>query len=199
MFFSVPGRDELCRVLNSPRRERWGCPGIVLMVWLLNVIFPGAGLIVRRREWLGLSLAAVFAICGNLVIAALLIAPLAIPRWLTVPAVSLGAASWILAQYLCHRQGRILARTARGLADLLSKARVAMEESDWEGAHDALQSGMALDDENVEVHVGMARHHKRLGEHEAMRTAWRRVLSLDRRKQFLAEAREGLSARGDDL
>ncbi len=168
------------------------------MVWLLNVIFPGAGLIVRCREWLGLSLAVVFAICGNIAIAALLIAPQAIPRWLTIPAVSLGAGSWMLAQYLFHRQGRILGRTARGLADLLSRARAAVDESDWAGARDALLSGMALDDENVEVHAQMARLHKRLGEFEAMRAEWRRVLSLGRRKQFLAEAQEGLSVRESD-
>ncbi len=169
------------------------------MVWLLNVIIPGAGLIIRRREWLGLALAVVFAICGNVAIAALLIAPAAVPRWLTIPAISLGAASWILAQYLCHRQGRILARTARGLADLLARARDAIDESDWAQAHDALQSGMALDDENVEVHVRMARLHDRLGEHEAMRAEWRRVLVLDRGKQFLAEARKSLSARESDV
>ncbi len=167
------------------------------MVWLLNVIFPGAGLIIRRREWLGLSLAVVFAICGNVAMAALLIAPMAIPRWLTIPAISLGAASWMLAQYLCHRQGRILSRTARGVADLLSRASTAMDESDWTGAHQALQSGLALDDENVEVHARMARLYERLGEHAAKRAEWRRVVSLDRRKQFLAEAREGLASRGE--
>lgn len=168
------------------------------MLWLLNVIFPGAGLIVRRREWLGLSLAAVFAICGNIAVAALLIAPLAIPRWLTVLAIVLGAASWILAQHLCHREGRVLARTARGLADLLARARVAMAENDWAGAHDALCGGLAIDDESVEMHAQMARLHERLGDHEAMRAEWRRVRSLDRRRRFAAEVRKGLAKRIDE-
>ncbi len=152
---------------------------------------------IRRREWLGLSLAVVFAICGNITVAGLSIAPLAVPHWLTILAIALGAASWILAQYLCHRQGRILDRTGRGLVDLLSRARVAMGESDWAGAHDALCGGLALDDESVEAHAQMARLHQRLGEHEAMRSEWRRVLSLDCRKQFAAEARKALAAGGE--
>ena len=43
------------------------------MALLLNLILSGSGLILRRREWLGLSMAMIFAICGNVAIAGWLI------------------------------------------------------------------------------------------------------------------------------
>jgi hypothetical protein len=65
---------------------------------ILNLVVPGAGLILQRREWLGFSLALIFGICGNIAIAGWLIAPEAMPMWLTGLAAGLAAFSWGLAQ-----------------------------------------------------------------------------------------------------
>lgn len=72
------------------------------MVWLINFIIPGAGLILLRREWLGFCLALVFAICANFTAAGILIAPLAWPKWLVTLAGILTASAWLLAQVLCR-------------------------------------------------------------------------------------------------
>ena len=71
--------------------------------WLLNVILPGAGLILARREWLGFLLAIVFGICGNVALAGWLIAPAAIPPWLAGLATIMALLSWIVAQVMLRR------------------------------------------------------------------------------------------------
>lgn len=72
--------------------------------WLLNIILPGAGLIVARREWLGFLSATVFGICGNVALAGWLIAPAALPLWLTRLATVMTLLAWIGAQVLLKRQ-----------------------------------------------------------------------------------------------
>ncbi|MCG8404959.1 MAG: hypothetical protein MI923_07165 [Phycisphaerales bacterium] len=163
-----------------------------LMAWLLNVLLPGAGLILRRREWLGLSMAVLFAICGHIVIAGFLIAPETIPSWLVRLAVSLVVLAWCLSQYLCYRQGLIFARTRRGLSNLLSEAHAAMKANDLAAAERALDSGLALDDEEVELHVLRARMFGLTGDRPAMLNEWRRVLKLDRHKRYRDEARDAM-------
>lgn len=80
------------------------------MQQLLNILIPGAGLIVRCREWLGFSLALIFAICGNIAVAGWLIAPEAFPGWFTWLATALTVFAWCLAQVLFWKQGAALVR-----------------------------------------------------------------------------------------
>ncbi|HKQ49616.1 MAG TPA: hypothetical protein VJZ71_16205 [Phycisphaerae bacterium] len=71
--------------------------------WLLNVILPGTGLILARREWLGFLLAIVFGICGNVALAGWFIAPAAMPPWLAAIATVLALLSWAAAQIMLRR------------------------------------------------------------------------------------------------
>ena len=80
------------------------------MLQFLNILIPGAGLIVRCREWLGFSLSLIFAMCGNVAIAGWLIAPHALPSWLTWLAAALTMLAWLLAQLLFWKQGQAMAR-----------------------------------------------------------------------------------------
>lgn len=68
------------------------------MSWLLNLLIPGTGLILRRREWLGFLIALMFAICANFAIAGFLIAPVAFPAWIVWLAVVLAIGIWLGAQ-----------------------------------------------------------------------------------------------------
>ena len=79
---------------------------------VLNLLIPGSGLIVRRREWLGFSLSLVFGISGNIALAGWLIAPEAMPGWLVRAAMAMTAGSWILAQILFWRHGVVIRRHA---------------------------------------------------------------------------------------
>ncbi|MFQ5412027.1 MAG: hypothetical protein ACE5EC_07005 [Phycisphaerae bacterium] len=137
------------------------------MTWILNLILPGTGLIVRRREWLGMAMAAVFAICGNVGIAGRTIAPEAVPGWLTVLAIVLAVLSWVLAQILCYRQGRVLSRMEHVLRQLLANGRSALESNDLTAARRALGGASAIDEENIELHALMACLSKKEGAEDA--------------------------------
>lgn len=165
------------------------------MAWLFNVVLPGSGLIIRRREWLGFSLAVVFGLCGNVALAGWLIAPAAVPFWLTMLAVGLSGLSWVASQLLLHRQVVSLRRRAMGLGVLLREARSALEAGDTKSAHLALESGAALDDENVELHVLRARLCALEHDHTGASAAWRHVLKLDRRGPNGREARRALDGK----
>jgi hypothetical protein len=163
-----------------------------VMAWLLNVVLPGTGLIIRRREWLGFCLAMLFGICGNVALAGWLIAPAAVPSWLSWLAFGAAGVAWLLSQLLLLRQGICLKRRDSTLAELLREARSALEAGDIDRGRLALESGTAMDDENVEVCVLMARLCALQDDRGGVRTAWRRVLKLDRRGPYLAEARRAL-------
>lgn len=83
--------------------------------WILNILLPGTGLILSRREWQGFSLVLLFGVCGNVALAGWLIAPAAIPRWLTWLAMVISVLSWIASQTLYHRQVQLLRHCASGL------------------------------------------------------------------------------------
>lgn len=162
------------------------------MAWLLNVVLPGTGLILRRREWLGFSLAVLFGICGNVALAGWLIAPAAVPGWLTRLAFELCGGVWLLSQVLLLRQGILLKRRAAGLDALLTEARSALAAGDAESAALALDSGTTVDDESVDLYVLRARLCESKGDERGRRAAWRRVVKLDRRGEHAAEARRAL-------
>lgn len=74
------------------------------MALFLNILVPGAGLIVRGRHWLGFALAMLFALAANAAVAGWLVAPMAIPPVYTWVATVLAALTWLLAQVSLLRQ-----------------------------------------------------------------------------------------------
>jgi hypothetical protein len=160
------------------------------MAWLLNLVIPGSGLIVQRREWLGGSLAVIFGICGNLALAGWSIAPAAIPTWLTIVAALLAGLTWLLAQILSWRLARTRHRVMTDLTVLLGHARAALERGETDSARVYLESSAALDEDNIDLAVLWARVLAMEGDEAGARRAWRRVQRLDprRRRQEEAEA-----------
>lgn len=157
------------------------------MTWLLNLLLPGTGLIIRRREWFGLFIALFFALCCNVAIAGLHIAPAAVPHWLSHVAVLLVAMTWLLAQIFLYRQGREEQRTAHALENILREIQLALDANNVELAGEAVESGLALNEESVELQVLRAQVAKRSGNERALHDACRRVRKLDRHKRYAAE------------
>ncbi|GJQ25535.1 MAG: hypothetical protein HBSAPP02_05670 [Phycisphaerae bacterium] len=121
------------------------------MAWVLNILFPGVGLILRRREWLGLTHAVLFSLCANLAIAAWLIAPDAIPGWLAVLATIFTFLAWLAAQGLLARHEMEIRRRAKVLAALIQEARQSLGSNRLEVARVALESALEIDSEHPEV------------------------------------------------
>ena len=163
-----------------------------VMAWSLNVLLPGAGLIIRRRAWLGFSLAFVFGICGNVALAGWLIAPAAVPTWLTQVALGLAGLAWLSAQLLLRRQDHVLRRRASGLAAILREAGSALEAGDLGSARLALESGVAINDESADLYALQARLCALEDDPQGMRAAWRRVVKLDRDGRYREEAKRVL-------
>lgn len=164
-----------------------------MWTWLLNLLIPGAGLIIRRREWLGLSLALVFGICGNVFVAGLWIAPAAIPPAIAHGAGLVAALWWLLSQALLWRQIQHQRRCKNVVDCLIRDSREAWERGDLAAAHSFLERALRLDDECVELHVLSARVFERRGDAVQARLRWRRVLQLDQRREYQTEARRSLA------
>jgi len=166
-----------------------------VLIWLINLVLPGAGLIIRRREWLGFLLTLVFGICGNAALAGLIIAPLAIPRWMTGLAVGMSALAWVLSQLLFWRQLIHLERCRESLAVLLEDSRAALAGGDHGSAHRLLERAAAVDDEHLELNVLWARLCTSEGDESAAQRRWRRVIQLDVRRTYHSEARMALGVK----
>lgn len=155
---------------------------------LINLFIPGAGLILRRREWVGFLLALLFGLATNAAIAGYLIAPEAIPFWLSTVATVIAVLTWVLSQVLLQRQDTLLTQQFEALASLLELSRSAMDRGDFESAGQSLSNAMEIDDEHVEANVLLARYCVHIGDREQARKVWHRVRKLDQSREFDAEA-----------
>jgi hypothetical protein len=164
-----------------------------MLPWALNILLPGTGLILCRREWLGVALVLLFGICANLALAGWLIAPAAVPTWLIWLGVGIAVLSWTASQVLLSRQRLLLQHCAAGLDAILRQARSALDAGDLDAARFALESGAALDDENVDLHVVYVRLCTLEGDEHGRRAAWHKVLRLDRHGRYRDEARRALA------
>ena len=163
-----------------------------MLAWVLNIFVPGTGLILCRREWHGFSLALLFGICGNVALAGWLIAPRAVPAWLTWLAVAIAGGCWAASQWLLHHQLQLLRHCAAALEAILNQARSALRSGDLAAARMAIESGAALDDENLDLLVVSAELCERGGDDHGRRTAWHKIIRLDRRGRYRQLARQAL-------
>jgi hypothetical protein len=162
------------------------------MIWLLNILIPGSGLIILRREWLGLFLSLLYGVCGNVAITGTLIAPESLPRWAVVLAVAMASAMWAMGQLLLASRQKDIARRQSGLSRVLTDAESALATGDVESAREHLEGGIDLDEESVEWHVLWARVCTLKGDSSGGRQAWTRVIRLDSQRRYQTEARQAL-------
>lgn len=165
----------------------------------LNLLVPGSGLILARREWLGFILAMAFTACGQIAVMGLLIGPEDVPQRVTACAVGLAAALWVGGQYLQWRCIGPPANSSRasqlgichGLAD------DAIEQNRYQDAYGALQVALTVDDEDLQAYVKLARVAATLGKFGESRKTWKIVQQLDRRRLFRREMVQALSRLSD--
>ncbi len=118
------------------------------MDWIANLILPGAGLILLRKEWLGLMVSLLFATFGNVAIAGGLIAPDSLPAWLTWLAGIMTAATWVVAQGLLVRQRTEISAAVRHAQSLANEARAAISRNDMNAARVMITEGLSSDASN---------------------------------------------------
>lgn len=160
----------------------------------LNLLLPGSGLILARREWLGLTQAILFTTFSQVSIFGLWIAPAAIPGWALVGSVVAATATWCVAQWLLRRRLRVLSdpTISSQISTCHQLADAAIREGRLDDARGALNVALTVDDECLETNVRLARLHLLMGQFEHARKAWRLVEQLDRKRAFRREMVESL-------
>jgi hypothetical protein len=161
---------------------------------ILNLLVPGSGLIVARREWLALSLAFLYTVLAQIALVGVLIAPNLVPDWLIAVASGGAGLVWLLAQWLLLRAFRRLCdpATAAEVHSLRQRADQAAESGDYQNALQMLTLANELDDEDPETAVALARLLTRAGQSSKAQYAWHRLRRLDRTDRYSHEAAAAL-------
>jgi len=163
---------------------------------ILNLLVPGAGLILLRREWLGLSLAVAFTVLAQIAILGWWIVPLDFPDALTWGAGIGAALTWGHAQWLLHCRATLVGAPAfiSQLADLRQRAEDALRRGDHAEAQRMLWIALRADDEDVELAVLWAQLMAAKGDRAGARRGWRRVLALATAGEHRRAARQALDS-----
>ena len=162
----------------------------------LNLVVPGAGLILLRREWLGLVLALLFCLCAQIGLWGWVIVPASIPGWVTSSALAGAGLVWIAAQYtLAIRARRAFGPgLEREIVHLCRLAEEAIAGAEYDKAEELLLVALMLDDEDSRVNTLWARLMTALGRFHHARRAWNRVVQLSREGPERRQAMEALAA-----
>lgn len=145
---------------------------------ILNVLVPGSGLVLLGRARAGLVAAVLFAICAELALCGVLIAPAAIPAWLTVAAGAMAAGTWLLGQWMLKDRLGTLRNPAfsHELETIRTDAVDAIERGAMVEAMGLLKIALDIDPDATETVVLWARLMTLLGRFNESRRAWHRVL-----------------------
>ncbi|UCE59229.1 MAG: hypothetical protein JSU63_17515 [Phycisphaerales bacterium] len=157
---------------------------------IINLMAPGAGLVLLRREWIGLVVALLVTIFSQIGLCGALFFPATAPSAVSVASGLAAVILWALAQWY----GFMLAATAFGpaaqqrLRILCTGAEEAIDESRFADARDLLSVALSISDEDLEVHRQHAQLLTLTGRFREARRAWEHAIYLDQHRQTRAEA-----------
>ncbi len=147
----------------------------------LNALAPGAGLVLLRREWLGLSICLLFGLLSQLALWGLFIVPVSVPRALSMAA-AVGALSiWGWAQWLVVVRARLVLGPVadEAIEVLLTRASEALEQGEYQRCRHLVRLAQSIDDGHADVQHVWAHLLTLTGQFRDARRAWERLLLLD--------------------
>lgn len=164
-------------------------------VLLLNALVPGAGLVVLRREWLGLATSILFAVFALIFIFSRWITPSDIPGWASYLALIGLVLVWAGSQAFVVQRGRFLGDPdlVAEIAHLRQEGDAAIRAGDLQEAHRVLLVALNLDDEDAETWLLWSQLMEQQGNSKAARTGWKRVLRLGRKEEHRTLANQKLN------
>lgn len=144
---------------------------------ILNVVMPGAGLIVLGRPRTGLISAVLFTVSAETAVAGALLAPAMIPPWLLIGSGVMAGATWLMAQWMLRDRISTLRDPAlQHELDLLrQQATEAIERSELQDARGILHIARNIDPDSVDTMVLWARLTTALGRFRDSRRTWEHV------------------------
>ena len=183
------------------RTVRWaGVDGEITMRRRLaiacNLVVPGSGLIVLRREWLGLAVAVLFGVLAEVALLGGLIVPATVPAWVTTLCLSAAVFVWLGAQWRLVARLRVADGPAlQGeLTSLRERAAAAAAGRSFSQAGDILRVALTLNDEDLPCNVQWAELMTLMGRFPQAERAWNRVLRLDHTGEYRRQALEALAS-----
>ncbi len=147
---------------------------------ILNILAPGAGLILLGRAWPGLVTVVLFAICAEMAVWGVLISPAGVPGWLTLGAAALAAGTWLLGQWMLRDRLGTLRNPSLGreLEALRHEADAAVERGDLAEARGLLRLALDLDPDSPATVRQWARLMTLLGRFRESRRAWEHLIHV---------------------
>jgi len=160
----------------------------------MNVLVPGTGLIALGRVWLGIAVAAWFALGAEVAACGALIAPASIPRWIAWATALLATAAWLVGQGLLMTHVRTLRdpNLPDDLKALRDLAEQALARGDLAAARLSLRVALSIDDSDVPTRILWARLLSKKGSRSKARRAWLEAQQLDNQAAFATEIRQAL-------
>jgi hypothetical protein len=161
---------------------------------LMNLLVPGTGLIALGRVWLGLAVALWFGLGAEVAICGSVLAPMSLPRWVTLTGGGLALAAWLAGQGLLIGRIRLLRdpnlpAELQALRDLAEKA---LARGEFAAAQSPLRVALSIDDADVPTRVLWARLLTQTGRTARARRAWLEAQQLDIQQRYSAEIRQAL-------
>jgi len=157
---------------------------------VLNIIAPGAGLIVLRQEGVGCILALSFAVAALTALWGTWIVPGVVDRSITTAAMVLAGGIWCVSQWLVRRRARLVLglEAQRSVARCCESAAEAAQAGCWDVAEARLREALTINDELAETQAQWARLVTLRGRFDEARSAWEAVLDLDEAGTLRREA-----------
>ncbi len=167
----------------------------VSVAMFLNAVVPGAGLIVLRREWLGLVVSVLFAVFSLIFIFSRWITPADIPTWAAYSALVGLILVWAGSMAVVVLRARFVGdpELVAEIEQLRKQASTAIESGDFTEAKRELLVALSLDDENAETWMVWSELMKRQGNARAARAGWKRVIRLTNQSELQAAANAQLA------
>ncbi len=164
--------------------------------FILNLLVPGSGLIVLRREWLGLAITVLFVVFAQIGLVGTWLLPESLPDLVTLGGWAAAGLVWAGAQWLLWLRRREVAGhgVATELESLCARSAAAVEARDYAGAHDILMVALTLNDEHPEVIRQWAQLMTLMGRFRQARKAWHRLRRMATGDDDRLAAREALTA-----
>lgn len=160
----------------------------------LNLLVPGAGLILTGNVAGGLAIGLSFAVAATLAVIASLIIPADFSPRGRILIIVVAAVAYIAAQFLLERSIRSNAhRDAEARRKQhLGQAAARFQAGDIDGAWAALQPLASRLDHDLLIAVRWAQVLERLGDAGEIASAWERVRALDRHRIYGREVQDAL-------
>ena len=157
----------------------------------LNLLVPGAGVILVGSVWAGLLTGLAFVLCANYALWATFLIPDEFSRWSQALGIGVAAGTYFGAQVRLAQavRGRERRQQADARRAALSAAQACLLQADHAGALDALKPVRDLAGSDLLIAYRTAQAHAGVRDTEAARAAWRRVRELDRHHVYREQTR----------